>query len=125
MSAVKERSPRAVEHLDVDIKIFADKHLFVPTLNVSIGGFAIQCSMEERSQLTPLGDIVDDIDPVDVNLQLYNQLGEQECVRARCRVVYSRRIAEDKCQIGMSYIGLSDDAEGKLLVFINDVLKER
>ena len=122
MSLVKERSPRAIEHLDVDIQIFADKHLFVPTLNVSIGGFAIQCNMEERNQLTPLGDIIDDIDPVDVNLQLYNQLGEKEFIHTKCRIVYSRRIAQDKYQVGMSYIELSGDAETKLLMFIQNLL---
>ncbi len=99
MSLVKERGPRAIERLDVEIKNFEDKHLYVPTLNVSMGGFAIQCTMEEREQLTPLGDFVDDVSPVDVILQLYNQSGQKDCIHAKCRVVYSRRIAQDKCQM--------------------------
>ncbi|NOR80040.1 MAG: hypothetical protein GQ529_04280 [Methyloprofundus sp.] len=108
------------EHLDVEITNFEGRSLCVPTLNVSIGGFAIQCSMEERIQLTPQGDLVDDIMPVDVNLQLYNQQGQKERIHAKCRVVYSRRIAQDKCQIGMSFIGLVNEDHGKLLKYIEN-----
>lgn len=115
-----ERSPRVMEHLDVEIKNFEDTSLCVPTLNISIGGFAIQCSMEERVQLTPQGDLVDDVMPVDVNLQLYNQQGQKERIHAKCRVVYSRRIAQDKCQIGMNFIGLIGEDHGKLLKYIEN-----
>ena len=121
MSLMIERSPRLIEHLDVDIKNIKDEHLYALTSNVSIGGFAIQCSMDERSQLTPQGDFVDDVMPVDVNLQLQNQHGEKEPIHARCRVIYSRRIAQDKCQIGMSFIELFDQGQDKLSKFIQNI----
>ena len=123
MSLKIERSPRVIEHLDVEIKNFEDKPICVPTLNVSIGGFAIQCSMEERIQLTPQGDLVDDVMPVDVKLQLYNQKGQKERIHARCRVVYSRRIAQDKCQVGMNFIELLSEDQSKLLKYIQNSSK--
>lgn len=124
MSLNRERSPRAVGHLDVDIKNIENKHLYVPTLNVSIGGFAIQCSMEERNQLTPQGDVIDEVSPVEVVLHLNDQHGQKESIHARCRIVYSRRIAQNKCQIGMNYIELLGGGEDKLMMFIQNLLKE-
>ena len=125
MSLNRERSPRLVEHLDVDIRNVKDEHIYALTLNVSIDGFAIQCSMRDRNKLTPQGDFVDvggKPVEVDVNLQWQNQAGEKECIDARCRVVYSRRIAQDKCQIGLNFIELFGDGRGKLLMFIQNVL---
>ena len=123
MSLKIERSPRLIEHLNVDIKNIKDGHLNALTSNVSIGGFAIQCSMKERIQLTPQGDLVDDVMPVDVNLQLQNQHGEKDPIHARCRVIYSRRIAQDKCQIGMSFIEFQDEGHVKLAKFIQNIQK--
>lgn len=117
-----ERSPRAIECLDVDIKHANGEHMSALTLNVSVGGFAIQCSMEERNQLTPQGDFVDDVLPVDVSLQLQSQQGKKERIHGRCQVIYSRRIAQDKCQIGMSFIELPDEGQDKLLSFMQNVL---
>ncbi|NOQ13985.1 MAG: hypothetical protein GQ583_05825 [Methyloprofundus sp.] len=123
MSLKIERSPRVIERLDVEINNFKDNPICLPTLNVSIGGFAIQCSMEERIQLTPEGDFVDDEVPVDVNLHLYDQHGQKECISASCRIVYSRRIAQDKCQIGMNFIELLIEEQSKLLKFIENASK--
>ena len=125
MSLKRERSPRLVEHLDVGIRNVRDEHVYTQTLNVSIDGFAIQCSMRERNKLTPQGDFVDDGGKpveVDVNLQWQDLQGQKESVDARCRVVYSRRIAQDKCQIGMNFIELRGDGHSKLLMFIQNVL---
>jgi len=125
MSLKRERSPRLVEHLDVDIRNVKDEHVYTQTLNVSIDGFAIQCRMRERNKLTPQGDFVDDGGKpveVDVNLQWQDLQGKNECVYARCRVVYSRRIAQDKCQIGMNFTELRGDGHSKLLMFIQNVL---
>lgn len=125
MSLKRERSPRLVEHLDVGIRNDRDEYVYTQTLNVSIDGFAIQCSMRERNKLTPQGDFVDDGGKpveVDVNLQWQDLRGQKECVDARCRVVYSRRIAQDKCQIGMNFIELQGDGQSKLLMFIQNVL---
>ena len=117
-----ERSPRAITSLDVAIKSFNGGQVSALTSNVSIGGFAIQCSMDERNKITPQGDFVDDVMPVDVTLNLQNQHGHEEGVHARCRVVYSRRIAQDKCQIGMNYIELYDDGQSQLTKLMKEIL---
>ncbi len=118
-----ERSPRAITSLDVDIKPLNGELVTALTSNVSIGGFAIQCSMDERNKITPQGDFVDDVKPVDVTLQLHDEDGHKEGVHARCRVIYSRRIAQDKCQIGMNYIELFDDGQSKLMTLIREILR--
>ena len=126
MSLIRERSPRVVEHLDVDIKNIKDEHISALTLNVSLDGFAIQCSIRERNRLTPQGDFVDDGGrPIEVyvNLQWQNQHGEKQPIHGRCRVIYSRRIAQDKCQIGMSFIELFDEGQDKLSKFIQNIQK--
>ncbi len=120
MSLKIERSPRAITCLDVNIEQINGEQISALTSNVSSGGFAIQCNMEERDKITPNGDYVDDVEPVDVTLQLQDQYGHKEGVHARCRIVYSRRIAQDKCQIGMSYIELFDDGQDKLLQLIKN-----
>lgn len=122
-----ERSPRVNVRLGIDISN-KDKLIRAYTLNVSIGGFAVHCSTEERNRITPQGDFVGDGGrpvEVDVNLQLPNQHGKKECIHARCRVVYSRRIAQEKCQLGLSYINLLGDGEDKLMMFIKRIDKEQ
>ena len=127
MNIIRKRSLRLAEHLDVDIKNINGKHIHAQTLNISLGGFAIQCDTEVRNQLTPQGDIVKEGRPVevevDVNLQLHNQTGDKNIIHARCRVIYSRRIAQDKCQIGMCFIELLGDGQSRLSIFIQKYTK--
>ena len=123
MSLNKERSLRVVRHLDVEIKSMQDEHINTLTVNDSVGGFAIQCNREERYQLTPQGDFVDDLKLVDVILHLQNQQRQKEPVQAQCRIIYSRRISQELYQIGMSFIKLPEGGQDKLLGFIQSLGK--
>ena len=96
------------------------------TENISIGGVAFQCSVEERNKLTPQGVFVDEGKPVevDVKLQLDNAHAQKKGIHSRCRVVYTRRVAQDKCQIGLCFINFFDDGYDEFLTFIENALKQ-
>ncbi|NOQ65387.1 MAG: hypothetical protein GQ582_12825 [Methyloprofundus sp.] len=121
----QERSPRVAKALNIDIKNIKNEYLHTQTVNVSIGGFAIQCSMQERNQLTPEGDFVVQGKPVevDVNIQLPSpKKGKVEAMKAKCRIIYSRRISQDKCQLGLCFIELFGDGQDKLYTLVNKAL---
>lgn len=120
------RSPRVVRYLVVDIKNNKGVDISALTENISIGGLAFQCHIDERNQITPQGDFIDDGKPleVDVRLQLHNLHGHTEIIHARCRVVYSRRVAQDKCQVGLSFIKMFDDGYDKFSAFIESALQQ-
>lgn len=126
MIVKQERSPRVAKKIDVDIKNTKDEHLKTQTVNISVGGFAIQCNIEERNKLTPEGDFVVHGKPieVDVNMQLPIRKGKTELMKAKCRVIYSRRIAENKCQLGMCFTELFDDGQDKLHSLVNKALDQ-
>lgn len=124
MSLQKERSPRATKKFNVTITNIKDQSVSTLTSNVSVGGFAIQCNTAERYQLTPDGDIVDDAQPVHVNLQLEIQYAQKELIKTQCRIIYSRRIAQNKYQIGMSFITLASDDRDKLLTLMQNTYRE-
>lgn len=124
MKVLRNRSPRIKVQMEVKIKDFQDGHVIALTNDVSIGGFAIECSMVERDQLTPQGDIVYAGKPVEVevNLQVINQQGGEVLISGCCRVVYSRRVAQNKCMIGFCFLRVHSDGQDKLGEFVQNVL---
>ena len=124
MSINRLRSPRVTECLAVDIINIKGEHLQAMTLDISCDGFGIRCSIADRNQITPQGDFVKGGKPVEVNanVKLPSQHGHSDCINTRCRVVYSRRIAQGICQIGMTFKEMEDDGQDKLVKFIQNVV---
>lgn len=120
MSLNRRRTPRLVKGLAVDIINMKGEKFSLLTLNISCYGFGIQCSTIERNQLTPQGDFVDMGKPVefDVTLKLPGERGQTESISGRCRVLYSRRVANNICEMGMRYIDIEGNDEDKLVGFI-------
>ena len=90
-----------------------DNEISGKALNISLGGVAVKCSTFDRDQITPKGDYICEGKPLEVSLVL--RLSEDKksnyALKARCRVVYSRRLTQDECQLGMNFLDM--DAAGK------------
>ncbi|MDC9727801.1 MAG: PilZ domain-containing protein [Methyloprofundus sp.] len=82
-------------------------------LDISLGGIAIKCSTFDRDQVTPKGDYVREGKPLEVSLVLNLPENKKSnyALKAKCRVVYSRRLTQDECQLGMYFLEI--DAVGK------------
>jgi hypothetical protein len=92
----------------------------VSTLDASSQGICIQCSIEQRNQLTPGGSYIRNRRPVELflRLDLPDAQGMSNQVEARCHITFSRRIAKNVCHIGMRYTEIESDGHEKLMNYI-------
>ena len=88
--------------------------------DASSEGLSVECNIIERNLMTPGGCFVRNGKPVElyVWLDLPDEKGGTAKIQARCHVAFSRRIANDKCKIGMRYLDLEKNAYEKLIQFI-------
>jgi len=126
MSLNRRRSPRVAKGLAVNISNVNGEKFNALTLNVSRNGFGLQCSTMDRNELTPQGDFVDMGKPVefDVSLQLPDVKAPLDHITAKCRVLYSRRLANSICEIGMRFMTIDGDGEERLVRFLKQVEAE-
>ncbi len=125
MKINRRRSPRVIGGLAVDITNHNGESFSAKTLNVSYNGFGMQCSTIDRNLITPQGDFVEAGRPVEFDVSLMLPEGEHGrggMIVAKCRVLYSRRLANDRCEIGMRYIEIEDDGEEKLVRYIQNAI---
>ncbi|WP_305908343.1 PilZ domain-containing protein [Methylomarinum sp. Ch1-1] len=94
--------------------------LKVMAMDASSEGLCVECNTIERNLVTPGGNFVRDGKPVElfVWLDLPDENGGTAKIEARCHVAFSRRIANDRCKIGMRYLNLEKKAYEKLIRFI-------
>ncbi len=94
--------------------------LNVVARDASSEGLSVECNTIERNLVTPGGSFVRDGKPVElfVWFDLPDERGGTAKIKARCHVAFSRRIANDKCKIGMRYMELEENAFQKLTRFI-------
>lgn len=95
--------------------------------DVSVAGFAVDCNIAERNLLTPGGSFVREGKPVklSVRLDLPGKKGVFNNFEADCHVVYSRRVASDRCKIGMRFLRLESNVYDLLLEFIRSSMPSR
>jgi len=88
--------------------------------NISLGGVAVKCSTFERDQITPKGDYVCEGKPLEVSLVLNLPENKENnyALKARCRVVYSRRLTQDECQLGMHFLEMDAVGKERLMQFV-------
>jgi len=92
----------------------------IEALDISMDGLAVKCSTIERDQLTPKGDFVCNGKPLemDVIINLPEKNKVNYVFKAKCRVVYSSRLTQDECQLGMYFVEIKDSAKERLSKFI-------
>ena len=93
--------------------------LNVIALDNSQHGFSFQCNTSQRNSLTPGGCFIHKGRPVELEVLLDLPFPDQ-ClqIKARCHVTFSRRIANEKCEIGIQYEEFDVDGYKYLIKFI-------
>lgn len=116
----KKIYPRVAAFLPVVVTNEEGVRLKVMAIGASVDGFLIQCSTLQRNLMTPGGCYIRNGRPVELSARLDLPLsGEQSLeVKARCKVEFSRRIARDRCEIGMRYKDLQGEGYENLIRFI-------
>ena len=116
--------PRVAANLSAVIANEDGVRVNVMAMDASSEGLSVECNTIERNLVTPGGNFVRDGKPVElfVWLDLPDENGGTAKIEARCHVAFSRRIANDKCKIGMRYLDLEKKAYEKLTRFIESSL---
>jgi c-di-GMP-binding flagellar brake protein YcgR len=122
MSSNRRICVRVTECLSVEIENDLSERIHGVTLDISNQGIGLYCSTDDRDRITPQGIFVRQGRPVEVQvyLRFSDALGCDELINVRCGVVYSRKLAQDQCQIGLGFLDLDADAEVRLTQFIQN-----
>ena len=112
--------PRVKANLSAIIGNEDGIRLNVMASDASSEGLCVECNTSERNLVTPGGNFVRDGKPVElfVWLELPDENGGIAKIQARCHVAFSRRVANNKCKIGMRYTDLDKGHYEKLVRFI-------
>ncbi|GAB4254930.1 MAG: hypothetical protein Kow0065_02500 [Methylomicrobium sp.] len=122
----KKFYPRVAAQLPVVVTNEDGVRLKVLVLDTSSNGFSIRCSVLQRNLMTPGGCYIRNGRPVELSARMDLPVTE-DCalpVQARCHVEFSRRIARDRCEIGMRYTDFEADAYENLVRFIESKMAE-
>ncbi|MGZ5009699.1 MAG: PilZ domain-containing protein [Methylobacter sp.] len=96
----------------------------VIAVDVSSDGLGVECNIRQRNMITPGGSFVRDGKPVSVfvDLNLSDDDGQSSKIVARCHVIFSRRMSNDQCKIGLRYADIENDGHEWLARFIEKEL---
>ena len=120
----KKIYPRVSTRLPVVVTNEEGVRLKVVAIDASSDGFSFQCSTLQRNMMTPGGCYIRNGRPVELDAWLDLPVASDQSlpVRARCHVAFSRRIARDRCEIGMRYMDIEGDGYRNLIRFIEKTL---
>lgn len=92
----------------------------VVTADVSSDGLGIECNTKQRNMLTPGGNFVRGGKPLSVvvDLNLSDAHDAAAKIVARCSVVFSRRMSNHHCKIGLRFTEIEDNGHERLVQFI-------
>lgn len=94
----------------------------VVAVDVSSAGLGVECNIKQRNMITPGGSFVRDGKPVSVfvDLNLPDDGGDDQSSKivARCHVVFSRRMSNEQCKIGLRYADIENNSHQWLVRFI-------
>jgi len=122
MSSNKRICVRVTECLSVEIENDLGERIHGVTFDISNQGIGLYCSTDDRNRITPQGTIVKQGRRVEVQvyLKFSDALECSELINVRCSVIYSRKLAQDQCQIGLGFLDMDADAEVRLTKFIQN-----
>lgn len=91
----------------------------VVAVDVSNDGLSIECDIRQRNMITPGGSYVRNGKPVSVvvDVELSDGDGQSIKIVARCLVVFSRRMSNDLCKIGLRYVDIETGSREWLVRF--------
>jgi len=126
---------RVSVRMDVDLLAYLldeqGREILLKTQNISEDGLSVECSTALRDRLTPHDDFIHEGKPLEIKLLLIipSELGskireEGHPLSVGCHIIYSRRISQSSCRLGLKFIKTTlQDSEHfalfmqKLLVF--------
>jgi hypothetical protein len=121
----KKIYPRISTPLSAVITSEEGTHLKVVAMETSQYGFSFQCSTLQRNSLTPGGCFVHNGRPVELEVLLELPFSDRsQLIKTRCHVSFSRRIASDKCELGIRYEDFEGDGYKDLISFIESNLND-
>ncbi len=95
------------------------------TVNLSPAGIQIACDRVTVNSILPVSQrpLPRNTPEVDVRLRFPESSGMPEVIDARCKAVFSRRVAENEYRIGLQFQGFEGDDYQKLECFLDDGLQ--
>ncbi len=122
MNSNKRLSIRVAVRWTVKIENDLGERIPAVVLDVSNRGIGLRCHTDDRNRITPQGAFVKQGRPVEVRVYLKfpGTQGSSDFINVRCGIVYSRRLAQDLCQIGMCFLGMEASTETRLNQFIQN-----
>ena len=116
----KKIYPRISSRLPVVVTNEEGVQLKVTAIDTSNEVFSIQCSTLQRNIVTPGGSYLKNGRPVELDAMLDLPVSENQVypLKARCHVTFSRRVASDRCEIGMRFVDFDGEGYQKLVRFI-------
>ena len=98
--------------------------LKITALDTTQYGFSFQCSTLQRNSLTPGGSFIYNGRPMALHVLLDLPFPDESLqIQSRCHVAFSRRIANDKCEIGIRYGEFEGDGYAYLIKFLETMAK--
>jgi hypothetical protein len=119
MAMKKKIYPRISTRLSAVVTSEEGVRLKVIALDTSQYGFSFQCSTFQRNSLTPGGCFIPNGRPIELDVLLELPFPDKSLqIRTRCHVAFSRRIASDKCELGIRFEDFEGDGYKDLITFI-------
>jgi hypothetical protein len=99
---------------DVRIKLIA--------VDISTDRINVECNTRQRNMITPGGSFVRDGRPVtvSVDLDLSVEGSFSPEIVAKCHVVFSRRVSNELCKIGLRYVDMENNVHEQLAQFMKE-----
>lgn len=102
--------PRVSVDLPAELEPFRGDCLDVRLVNLSLSGVLVEGSAELEALLGARKSPASDM-PLELNLHFGL---ETQSIHCHCRMVHSRRLAENRFQVGMKILSIPTDSQGLL-----------
>lgn len=118
----RRRHPRVYEDLPAEAVLADDSTLRLSLQSLGLGGVRLGCSESEMRRIKNDGHPALHGQTVEidlrVNLPTYNRAAEK--LEATCRLVYTRRVTQQRYCLGMQFTDLKGDSREALMRYLLD-----
>lgn len=118
----RRRHPRVYEDLPAETQLADGQTLKLPLQSLSLGGVRLGCSEDEMRRVKQEGYPALHGETVEVGLRVSLPTFDHaaEPLEATCRLVYTRRITQQRYCLGMQFTDLKGDSREALMRYLLD-----